>query len=71
MPGTGEDGQGSAVKPVDLDETDREILLLLAENARHSVRELARRIQMSPGAVAVHQSGGRSCPRRWSITTLR
>jgi DNA-binding Lrp family transcriptional regulator len=38
--------------PVDLDEIDRAILMLLAENARHSVRELSRRIQMSPGAVA-------------------
>ena len=37
---------------VHLDETDRELLLLLAENARLSVRELARRVQMSPGAIA-------------------
>ena len=49
-------GAGDADRPTswpgDLDETDREILLLLAENARQSVRELARRVQMSPGAVA-------------------
>ena len=47
-----DDAGRHAVGPVDLDEIDRAILMLLAENARHSVRELARRIQMSPGAVA-------------------
>ena len=48
----GDDGQRASGRPPDLDETDRQILLLLAGNARQSVREIARRIQMSPGAVA-------------------
>ena len=52
MPPAGDDAPRATGRPVDLDDTDREILLLLAENARQSVRELARRIQMSPGAVA-------------------
>lgn len=52
MPAGGTDSPRPATRAVELDETDREILLLLAENSRHSVRELARRIQMSPGAVA-------------------
>lgn len=52
MPATGDDASRMTERGVDFDETDREILLLLAEHARQSVRELARRIQMSPGAVA-------------------
>ena len=52
MSGVIDDAGHTGDGPVDLDETDRAILMLLAENARQSVRELARRIQMSPGAVA-------------------
>lgn len=52
MPVSGDEASRTAGRPADLDETDRQILLLLADNARQSVRELARRIQMSPGAVA-------------------
>jgi DNA-binding Lrp family transcriptional regulator len=52
MPAPDDVPRRSTSHAVDLDETDRELLLLLARNARLSVRELARRIQMSPGAVA-------------------
>jgi DNA-binding Lrp family transcriptional regulator len=34
-----------------LEETDRQILELLAQNARLSVREIARRVGVSPGTV--------------------
>jgi DNA-binding Lrp family transcriptional regulator len=43
---------GAPANTGELDDTDRNILVLLGENARQSVREIARRIQMSPGAVA-------------------
>jgi Lrp/AsnC family leucine-responsive transcriptional regulator len=52
MSAIGDDGQRPLNRPTDLDETDRQILVLLAGNARQSVREIARRIQMSPGAIA-------------------
>jgi DNA-binding Lrp family transcriptional regulator len=39
-------------KPLQLDETDSRILLLLARDARLSARSIARQIGMSPGAVS-------------------
>jgi DNA-binding Lrp family transcriptional regulator len=37
---------------VDLDERDRRILSILADDARLSMREIARRVHLSPGSVA-------------------